>query len=214
MGNNLQKYKWIVYCTVCSKNNKIYIGVHKTKDPTTLDGYIGGGWEIGTEIKHPKTAYEYALKKYGYAAFTRYTFYIADNEDDAYNLERKIVNVDFVKNKNNYNTHLGGKGGGRPKTFYQYDLSGNLIKIWNSRFEILDFYNIKTDCNRICRAVKNKTSMFDSFWTDKKHDKLNINEFKSNKFAKLYAYDKNGNRVGNIEPGSTGYSYFLNKNNK
>ncbi len=28
------------------------------------------------------------------------------------------------------------------------------------------------------------------------------------------AYDKNGNRVGNIEPGKTGYSYFLNTNNK
>lgn len=28
------------------------------------------------------------------------------------------------------------------------------------------------------------------------------------------AYDKNGHRVGNIEPGKTGYSYFLNKNNK
>lgn len=28
------------------------------------------------------------------------------------------------------------------------------------------------------------------------------------------AYDKNGNRVGNIESDSTGYSYFLNTNNK
>lgn len=192
MGNNLQKYKWIVYCTICNKNNKVYIGVHKTKTPDVFDGYIGGGLEIGTEIKHPKTAYEYALKKYGYAAFTRYTFYITDNEEDAYNLERKIVNPEWVKNKNNYNTHLGGKGGGKPKCFYQYDLSGKLIKEWNSRFEILDFYNIEKDCNRICRAVKNKTSMFDSFWSEKKYDKLNINEYKSNKFAKLYAYDLDG----------------------
>lgn len=27
MENNL---KWIVYCTTCNINNKIYIGVHKT----------------------------------------------------------------------------------------------------------------------------------------------------------------------------------------
>lgn len=43
MGNNSQQFKWIVYCTTCSVNNKIYIGVHKTLDPYKFDGYIGGG---------------------------------------------------------------------------------------------------------------------------------------------------------------------------
>lgn len=43
MGNNSHDFKWIVYCTTCIVNNKIYIGVHKTKTPDVFDGYIGGG---------------------------------------------------------------------------------------------------------------------------------------------------------------------------
>lgn len=38
MENNL---KWIVYCTTCTINNKIYIGVHKTVNPEVFDGYLG-----------------------------------------------------------------------------------------------------------------------------------------------------------------------------
>lgn len=192
MGNNLQKYKWILYCTVCNMNGKIYIGVHKTKTPEKFDGYIGGGWEVGWEIKHPKTAYEYALKKYGYSAFTRYTFYITDNEQEAYDLERKIVNPEFVKNKNNYNTHLGGKGGGKTKKYYQYDLQGNFVKEWNSGFEIIDFFNLDTDKGRIIRAVREKRSTLGFFWTEQKYNKL-PEGYKFNKFSELYTYDLEGN---------------------
>nr|DAR62378.1 MAG TPA: GIY-YIG nuclease superfamily protein [Bacteriophage sp.] len=34
--------KFIVYCTTCTVNNKIYIGVHKT-NKETFDGYLGCG---------------------------------------------------------------------------------------------------------------------------------------------------------------------------
>ena len=39
--------KYIVYCTTCTKNGKIYIGVHKTENPEVFDGYIGNGLKIG-----------------------------------------------------------------------------------------------------------------------------------------------------------------------
>lgn len=32
--------KYIVYYTVCTENNKIYIGVHKTENPEVFNGYI------------------------------------------------------------------------------------------------------------------------------------------------------------------------------
>ena len=35
--------KFIVYLTLCTANNKIYIGVHQTKDVNVFDGYIGCG---------------------------------------------------------------------------------------------------------------------------------------------------------------------------
>jgi hypothetical protein len=36
-------WKYIVYCTTNLVNNKIYIGVHKTTNPSVFDGYIGNG---------------------------------------------------------------------------------------------------------------------------------------------------------------------------
>lgn len=195
MGNNSQQFKWIVYCTKCSVNNKIYIGVHKTINPDVFDGYIGGGWEIGSVIKNPKTAYERALKKYGYKSFTRSTIKIFDNYKDAYKLEEEIVDIAFVKRRDTYNTKTGGIGGGNYKNFYQYDMYGNYLKTWNSREEILDYYNNWHDVNRVHRAVINKISAFDSYWTIEYIDKLDIELYKNSTRSTIYQYDINGNEI-------------------
>ena len=118
--------KYIVYCTTCLANGKIYIGVHKTENPDIFDGYIGNGISIGYLLKNPKTAFQYALKKYGYNNFKRAILFIFDNEDDAYKKEAEIVTLDFVKRKDNYNTKLGGIGGSNyTKKIYRYHLDGN-----------------------------------------------------------------------------------------
>ena len=49
--------KYIVYCTMCTENGKIYIGVHKTKTPEEFDGYIGNGIKVNWNIKNPHTAF-------------------------------------------------------------------------------------------------------------------------------------------------------------
>lgn len=53
---------WIVYCTTCTENGKIYIGVHKTDNPNVFDGYIGNGINMGWNIKNPHTAFQHAIK--------------------------------------------------------------------------------------------------------------------------------------------------------
>ena len=61
--------KYIVYCTTCLVNNKIYIGVHKTENPNVFDGYIGNGIDkshLKQVMENPQTAYQRAVKKYGY----------------------------------------------------------------------------------------------------------------------------------------------------
>ena len=68
MENN---YKTIVYLTVNTQNDKIYIGVHDTHNPDVFDGYIGNGVNIyhPHTIKHPSCPFQYAVKKYGFKAF-------------------------------------------------------------------------------------------------------------------------------------------------
>ena len=66
--------KWIVYCTTCNINKKIYIGVHKT-NPDIFDGYLGCGANINkpSSYNKGKTHLHNAILKYGTSAFYRQT---------------------------------------------------------------------------------------------------------------------------------------------
>ena len=88
--------KWIVYCTTCNINKKIYIGVHKT-NPDIFDGYLGNGCYLNNSstYERSKTRFQRAVKKYGPKNFTRSTIAIFDNEDDAYALEAELLNKGF-----------------------------------------------------------------------------------------------------------------------
>jgi hypothetical protein len=69
---------YIVYKTTCLINNKIYVGVHRTEDPNTFDGYLGRGlWKTQTRyVKTPIAPFHYAVKKYGVENFKRETLFI------------------------------------------------------------------------------------------------------------------------------------------
>lgn len=184
--------KYIVYCTTCLVNGKIYIGVHKTENPDKFDNYIGNGIEVGWAINNPTTAFQRALKKYGYSNFKRVTLYIFDNEDDAYNKEAEIVNLDFIKRRDNYNTSLGGRHPGvRYKTLYQYDLQGNYLGEWFGIHETCKHFNCYD--NRFNMAIKDKRSAFNCYWSYDKVDKLDITEYKISQHSEVYQYDLNGN---------------------
>jgi hypothetical protein len=93
---------YIVYQTTNLVNQKIYIGVHKQKFhfPVLFDGYLGSGKLLRQSIK-----------KYGINSFKRETLFVFDNRESAYLKEKKIVNEEFVKQKNTYNMGRGGVGG-------------------------------------------------------------------------------------------------------
>ena len=184
--------KFIVYCTTCKINGKIYIGVHKTENPNVFDGYIGNGLKIGYNIKNPKTAFQHAVKKYGYSNFVRNTLFIFDNEEEAYLKEKEIVTLEFIRQKDNYNINVGGK---LPyinyKSIYQYDLKGNFIKEFYSIQEAIKYYNCNN--NRFIMAIKNKYSAFNSYWTYTFYDKLDVTNYRTSKHSEIYQYNENGN---------------------
>lgn len=164
MGNNLDK-KHIVYITVNTVNKKFYVGVHGTETPDKFDGYLGEGSWINNPSSYNKgkTPLHNAILKYGIKSFIRKTLKVFDNREDALKLEAQIVNETFIKRTDVYNAVVGG--GNSPllvKTVYQFDLSGNLIKVWDSETEIRNYYECKISISDI---VKNKRSFAGSFWS-------------------------------------------------
>ena len=122
-----------MYKTTCLVNNKIYVGVHKTKDASIDDGYIGNGISPRhkTNILHPKFPFHYAVQKYGIENFIRETLAEFDNEKDAYLMEASIVTAEFINRDDTYNFTLGG-GRSHPikGRIYQFDLDGNFINAY------------------------------------------------------------------------------------
>lgn len=148
---------YIVYQTVCTVNNKIYIGVHKTAN-LDFDGYIGCGVYINDahSYKYPKTNFQFAVKKYGPSSFVRTTLKVFDNEIDALDLERWLVDEVFVKRPDTYNMILGG-GKLEPsntKKTYMYDKKGNFLKEFNSRTDASEYvYGDRKHVGNITRAI-------------------------------------------------------------
>ena len=184
--------KHIVYITTNVINNKIYIGVHKTENPDKFDGYLGNSLWVNDNylINHPKEPFHYAVKKYGVKNFKRKTLKVFDNRQDALNLERWLVDEEFVKRSDTYNITIGG--GDPPvytKTIYQYSLKGEFIKEWNSIREAAIFY--KVSGSSIGKAVLEGTPSMKFLWSDIKS--ININDFHINENKKItYLYSNKG----------------------
>ncbi len=86
-----------VYCIENLLNGNVYVGKHSTEQID--DNYMGSGKRI---IR--------AIKKYGVENFKKHILQICDSPEEAFELERQIVNEEFVANKNTYNIVLGGQG--------------------------------------------------------------------------------------------------------
>lgn len=154
--------KYIVYQTVNKVNNKIYIGVHGTETPEIFDGYLGNGVSIykPSTYLNPKTYFQRAINKYGIKNFIRTTLAIFDTEEDAYELEAKLVNLDFLKRSDVYNMALGGKLNydnlhNPMKKVYMYDLDGNFVREFSGiNIAARNIHPIAPNGSHISRAIK------------------------------------------------------------
>lgn len=168
-------YKWIVYLTTNKVNGKIYVGVHKTKDPYVFDGYIGCGIFITqpNTYEHPKTSFQFAVKKYGVKSFIRQTLYICATSEKAYALESDIVNADFLKRDDVYNMIPGGEYITPPAVkVFQYDLKGKYMCEYNSMQEAADKNGVTLGA--IDYAVGRKIKECNSYWSTDKSEQIDL----------------------------------------
>jgi hypothetical protein len=107
----------IVYLTTNLINNKIYVGVHSTWNLN--DSYLGSGKKL-----------HLAITKYGIKNFKRQILYYCLTSNDAYEIEKQIININFIKLENTYNISIGGRNRSF-KGFHHTKLSKNKISIGN-----------------------------------------------------------------------------------
>ena len=180
--------KYIIYQTINTVNNKIYIGVHETQNPDVFDGYLGCGCRVNipSSYQNPKSPFQAALKKYGCSKFKRSTLFVFDTLQEAYNKEAEIVTYDFIRRKDTYNAQLGGYGGGFIlNPINQFDLNGNYIKTWNTIKAASEFYGLSH--TSIMNAMKFKGSCNNYFWSYE--DKINITDFSVLEKHPCFKYD-------------------------
>jgi hypothetical protein len=136
--------KYIVYITINKVNGKVYVGVHKTKDPNVFDGYLGCGVRVNSYKSKTLTVFGRAVNKYGIDNFTRHVLVAFDTEEEAYSLESVIVNEDWVKSNKTYNTQLGGTyGESNPRNeieVYCYSMNGKFL----NRYQSITSASVKT----------------------------------------------------------------------
>lgn len=86
-----------IYKITNKLNGKYYVGFHKRHDNEHLYDYMGSGKLI-----------KRAIRKYGKENFEKEILFEYDNECDAVNKERELVDVSFVMDENTYNLSIGG----------------------------------------------------------------------------------------------------------
>lgn len=196
MENN---FIYIVYLTTNIKNNKIYIGVHKTLDNNKFDGYIGCGLNRykPSTLKNPKTNFQYAVKKYGWDAFVRYTIAEFKTEDEALQLESILVTSNFVNRVDTYNTALGGERSfNNTKSIYKFDYQGNLLKQYNSLTIAANENNLWSE-NIGIAAIK-KTNYGNYYWSFE--TKINVADYSQiNQDKLVYVYNSQGKFIRTYE---------------
>ena len=105
----MQKQKhYLIYKITNLINNKIYIGQHVTTNIN--DDYMGSG----DHIKN-------AIKKYGIENFKKEIIAECSSFEEMNELEKELVNHEFVQNQNTYNHSIGGSYGWKNCLKYKSD---------------------------------------------------------------------------------------------
>lgn len=147
-------------------SNKIYIGVHKTKNLN--DGYMGSGSELLNDIK-----------TFGVDRFSKEILEFFQNSRQMFLREEEMVNFEFLKRPDVYNKRVGGRGGfdfinSKEDQSWRSEAAKKTTKIFNSRFKSDPNYRKEYSEKRASIAkqiIENPNNLFGKYpgFTGKKH---------------------------------------------
>ena len=184
--------KYIVYKTTNLVNNYIYIGVHKTADPSTFDYYLANGIYINKPdtYERSKTKMQQAVKEFGIKNFKREVLAVFDNAEEASELEAQLVNENFLARNDVYNMVLGGYNDNLEVRVFQYDENGNFLNEFPNYETAANALNVQSSSIR--RAVIYKYRVNGFYFNTDKLDKIDLTLYNINKKVKVFRYLKNG----------------------
>lgn len=149
--------EYVVYLTINMKTDRFYVGIHEAGD----ENYLGWGcWaDQASSFKYPKNPLQVAMKKYGADAFRRIDLFISNTKEKAVEYYNRIVTHDFILQANTYNMYTYEED----RKIYCFNKYGKLVKIWNNKSDIMDFYGITKV--KIDDAIWNRYLYLDCVWS-------------------------------------------------
>lgn len=93
------QYYHYVYKTTNLMNSKIYVGKHSSKIHPDKDRYMGSSIQLKRDIA-----------EFGRQHFKREIIHVADSDEEAYEIERLLVDATFCSRIDVYNRMIGGMG--------------------------------------------------------------------------------------------------------
>lgn len=118
MNTRKNKKYHIIYETVCTVNNKKYLGMHSSN--SLMDDYLGSGLLLTR-----------AIKKYGKESFKRTNLFIFDTFDDMVIKEKELINETITSSPEYYNMMKGGYGGAQ-KGEVAKKISKSIKAMWDN----------------------------------------------------------------------------------
>jgi hypothetical protein len=152
--------EYIVYKTVNKQNGRFYIGSHYAENAKS-DSYLGSGMLI-----------KKAIEKYGKESFERHIIAETNTVEELLRLEKYYIDSN-INNALCYNLSPLSTGGDlgefKYKPMLQIDLSGEIIKKWDSRLDAVKHVPKSAKCHLVsdyitCKNDENREHAAKFLW--------------------------------------------------